>query len=58
MRWPGSGHGKRGGIRIIYFWAVSEVTILMLFAYSKTEQADLTRDQIKALRQAIEEGLK
>jgi len=30
MRWAGQGHGKRGGVRVLYYWAVSQDRILML----------------------------
>lgn len=32
VRWAGSGRGKRGGIRVIYYWQVSEDQIFMLLA--------------------------
>ncbi len=40
--------GKRGGGRAIYFLALSQDAVLMLFAYAKNEQKDLTSDQRKA----------
>jgi len=55
LRWSLSGHGKRGGIRVIYYWSASRDTILMLFVYAKNEQDDLTRQQLKTLRKIIEE---
>src|SRR5215212_1457384 len=55
LRWSLSGHGKRGGIRVIYYWSASRETILMLFVYAKNEQDDLTRQQLKTLRKIIEE---
>jgi mRNA-degrading endonuclease RelE of RelBE toxin-antitoxin system len=57
IRWRISGHGKRGGIRIIYYWIVSRDTIIMLDVYQKNEQADLTPDQIKQLRRLVREEL-
>ena len=54
IRWSASGHGKRGGARIIYYWAVAQDRILMLFIYAKNESADLTPGQIKTLRQIME----
>ena len=54
IRWRASGHGKRGGARIIYYWAVAQDRILMLFIYAKNESDDLTPDQIKTLRQVME----
>lgn len=54
LRWSGSGRGKRGGIRVIYYWFVSPEVILMLFAYPKNEQDDLTPDQLKQLKKVVE----
>ena len=55
MRWSVSGRGKRGGVRIIYYWAVAREHILMLFVYPKNEQDDLTPTQLRALRHTIDE---
>ena len=55
IRWAAAGQGKRGGARIIYYWAVQQDQILMLFLYQKSERADLTANQIKTLRKIIEE---
>lgn len=57
VRWTLSGQGKRGGARVIYFWIRSEDQVYMLLAYAKSQQADLTRDQIKQLRKIVEEEL-
>ena len=46
--------GKRGGIRVIYYYVDSAGTIYLLMAYAKNEQADLTPSQKKALKQVIE----
>ena len=54
LRWSGSGRGKRGGLRVIYYWFVSPEVIMMLFAYPKKEQDDLTPDQLKQLKKIIE----
>jgi mRNA-degrading endonuclease RelE of RelBE toxin-antitoxin system len=53
LRWSTGGHGKRGGSRVIYYWFVSKDTILLLFAYPKSEQDDLTRDQIRQLKNIV-----
>lgn len=55
MRWAGKGHGKRGGVRIIYYWATSYGKILMLFMYPKNEQADFSPAQLKIARQIVED---
>lgn len=54
IRWSLPGRGKRGGARIIYYWAVRRDKILMLFMYEKNDQSDLTPDQLKVLRKLIE----
>ena len=54
VRWVRKGHGKRGGCRVIYFWHPSSSRLLMLFAFSKNERADLTAAQKAVLRQIVE----
>jgi mRNA-degrading endonuclease RelE of RelBE toxin-antitoxin system len=54
IRWAGSGRGKRGGLRIIYYWWVAKDRISMLLVYPKNERDDLTADQVKLLRKALE----
>jgi mRNA-degrading endonuclease RelE of RelBE toxin-antitoxin system len=54
LRWSAGGHGKRGGIRVIYYWFVRPEVVLMLFAYPKSKQNDLTPDQLKQLKKIIE----
>jgi len=55
IRWRVPGSGKRGGARVIYYWAVQARTILMLFAFRKNEVSDLTPKQIQTLRKIVEE---
>ncbi|MDD3927888.1 MAG: hypothetical protein PHT33_14655 [bacterium] len=57
VRWRGSDTGKRGGLRIIYYWDMPYQVIFMLYAYKKGEQEDLTPVQLKMLRNAVKEGL-
>ena len=58
LRWTGSGRGKRGGSRLIYYYMRDDKIIMMLFIYAKNETEDLTKDQIKVLRSIVEEELK
>lgn len=55
MRWTLNDRGKRGGVRVIYFWAVSFEQVLLLFIHAKNEIDNLTPDQIKVLRKIIDE---
>ena len=58
IRWRKSGSGKRGGLRMIYFWDKDSATIYMLFVYQKNEQEDLTPNQLRVLRKLVREELK
>ena len=55
-RWAIPGKGKRGGTRVIYYWAVAEEQLLMLFLYPKTERDDLSPAQLKVLREIVEDA--
>ena len=57
LRWAGSGRGKRGGIRVIYYYFTGDEQIYMLYAYPKSKKDDLTADQLKQLKQLVEEQL-
>jgi len=55
IRWTIEGRGKRGGVRVIYYWAAAHQQLLMLLIYSKSERDDLRPEQLKALRTTISE---
>ena len=48
LRWSLDGTGKRGGARIIYY-LYSEEQIYMIYAFKKSDQEDLTAEQLKIL---------
>lgn len=60
MRWtdPRRGKGRRGGLRIIYFYFESEQQIWLMTLYGKNEAADLTPKEKKALKAALDAELK
>lgn len=58
VRWARPGGGKRGGVRVIYFWAPVESVFYMLYCYAKNEQGDLTSAQAKALGRLVREEFK
>ena len=58
VRWARPGSGKRGGLRVIYYWAPKEPAFYMLYAYSKNEQGDLTPAQARFLGQLVREEFK
>ena len=53
LRWAGSGRGKRGGIRVIYYLWRGD-TAFMLLAYPKNQQENLTPTQARLLKNLIE----
>jgi len=50
------GEGKRGGLRVIYYFDPPD-TIYMLLPYKKTKQEDLTPQQLKTLKNLVKEWL-
>jgi hypothetical protein len=55
LRWAQKGKGKRGGLRVIYFWDEPSETFYMLYAYPKSAQEDLTAQQRKLLARLVRE---
>ena len=53
-RWSLQGRGKRGGIRVIYYWVIDQDRLLMLLAYAKSEQENLTPKQVRILKEIVE----
>lgn len=58
VRFAMGGKGKSGGGRAVYYTLSSEGVVLMLLAYSKSEQADLSGDQKKTLLRLLKEMLR
>jgi mRNA-degrading endonuclease RelE of RelBE toxin-antitoxin system len=54
-RWSLAGRGKRGGIRVIYFWDEASEAIYLLYLYPKNEQEDLTGRQLRHLARLVRE---
>lgn len=56
LRWEDlrRGKGKRGGLRIIYYYLEEAAQVWLFTLYAKDEAADLTTDQKKAMRSAIQ----
>jgi hypothetical protein len=51
LRWtdPRRRKGKRGGLRVIYFYFAEDPQIWLMTLYGKDEVADLTPDEKRAL---------
>jgi hypothetical protein len=57
LRWTQQrrNKGKRSGTRIVYFYALSVYTVVLLYMYSKDEKEDLTNADRKQLKEAVAE---
>ena len=55
LRWSVAGRGKRGGIRVIYYWDQASESFYMLYAFRKNAQEDLTAEQLRALARLVRE---
>jgi mRNA-degrading endonuclease RelE of RelBE toxin-antitoxin system len=59
LRWRGSGRGKRGGVRVIYYFHDESVPLFLLSVFAKNEKATLTaaeRNEMKALLPRLIDG--
>ncbi len=54
LRWASGNKGKRGGIRVIYYWQTNEDQIYLLTLYAKNEISDLSAAEKKLLKQMVE----
>ena len=52
------GKGKRGGLRVIYYWWGTGSEFWLFTVFDKDEMADLTPLQRKALKEMIKDELK
>ncbi len=59
LRWqdPRRGKGKRGGLRVIYYYLTANRRIWLFTIYDKDELADLSADEKRALKKAIQAEL-
>ncbi len=53
VRWTSRGTGKRGGLRVIYYWITKKDQILLLTLYKKGEVDDLAKDEIREMRKTV-----
>lgn len=50
LRWATAGTGKRGGVRVIYFYHDAERPLYLLMVYAKARQENLTPDEKRIVR--------
>jgi len=57
LKWVVPGKGKRGGLRVIYYWYTKAGKIYMLVPYRKSEREDLTKKQLRVLVDYLKDGV-
>ncbi len=59
VRWEDSrrGKGKRGGLRVIYYYLTADNQIWFFTLYDKNEATDLTSGEKKAMKRAVQAEL-
>ena len=55
LRWAGSGRGKQGGVRIIYFLRMGLGQIWMLTVYAKNEEQTIPAHILRRIREEIDD---
>ena len=50
MRWTRAGRGKRGGVRVIYFYHDADRPLYLLMVYAKGWQENLSPEEKRTVR--------
>jgi hypothetical protein len=54
VRWAAAGKGKRGGLRVIYYFHSEPMPLFLLMANAKSKKTDLSRAEQRALQKIAE----
>jgi len=54
LRWAREGMGKRGGVRVIYYFHSVRIPLFLLTLFGKNEQADLSMAERATLAKLVE----
>lgn len=54
LRWAASGHGKSGGVRVIYYWLRPDDQVFLFSIFGKNERADLDKATLNAIVKSLE----
>ena len=53
LRWAAKGKGKRGGVRVIYYFHNDTFPVFLLTIYAKNQKANLTKAERNELRDLV-----
>ena len=59
LRWHDSkrGKGKRGGLRVIYYYLLSDYQVWLVTIYNKDEVIDLSAEEKRTLKRMLQAEL-
>ncbi|MEI7750875.1 MAG: type II toxin-antitoxin system RelE/ParE family toxin [Candidatus Omnitrophota bacterium] len=57
LRWALREKGKSGGLRVIYYLYLKDRRVYFVYAYKKSEQEDLTPEQLRDLALYVKGGV-
>lgn len=55
VRWAGSGRGKRGGVRVVYYVKTARQTIWMLTIYAKNQRDNIPVNILRQIAKEIDD---
>lgn len=55
LRWGLQGRGKRGGVRVIYYWKKANDEIWMLTMYAKNERSTIPGHVLKQIAKELDD---
>lgn len=55
LRWARSGSGKRGGVRVIYYFHDAQMPLYLLTIFGKNEQANLSKEEKNSLSRFVKQ---
>ena len=53
LRWGTRGRGKRGGVRVIYYYYNESLPLFLLNVFAKNEKANLSKAERNELKQLV-----
>ena len=54
LRWAGSGRGKRGGLRVIYYLRLQNGQIWLLTVYAKNVREDIPASVLRKIKEELD----
>src|SRR5580658_3332603 len=53
LRWRAQGRGKRGGVRVIYYFHNESLPLFLLSVYPKNRKDNLSPTEVRAMKQIV-----